>query len=157
MKLHYWPSQALKTRSKPLDTGLDHADLVNELITTMKRHSGIGLAANQVGLTDRIFVADIPDTDFRGAFVNPVILAREGRVKSVEGCLSFPGVSLEIERSMTVEVEYWDPLEGETVNTVLRGLSAVCFQHELDHLDGVVFTDRVSKLKRNIAMKKMRR
>lgn len=159
MKLHYWPSQALRLVADPLDTQQDHRELIDGLFAVMRRNQGIGLAATQCNVNAQLFVAEIATGGrplFSGVFANPEIISGSGSVNTVEGCLSFPGVSLAVKRYSSVDVRYWDPIKHETIETTLTGLPAVCFQHETDHIKGTVFIDHVSKLRRNMAMKKMR-
>lgn len=126
--------------------------LARNMIDTMRVNEGIGLAGNQVNVLQRIFVIDfqlVDETQEARAFVNPRILRREGSVKMEEGCLSIPGVRADVVRPETVEVEYQD-LEGRTHREVLTELPARVFQHELDHLDGILFIDHLSPVQRKL-------
>ncbi|RMG63108.1 MAG: peptide deformylase [Calditrichaeota bacterium] len=126
--------------------------LARNMIDTMRVNEGIGLAGNQVNVLQRIFVIDfqlVDETQEARAFVNPRILRGEGSVKMEEGCLSIPGVRADVVRPETVEVEYQD-LEGRTHREVLTELPARVFQHELDHLDGILFIDHLSPVQRKL-------
>jgi peptide deformylase len=115
--------------------------LTKRLKMTMKLYSGLGLAANQCGVKERVFV--IGTEQFQMACINPKVLAvSDELVKDTEGCLSFPAFFLNFPRPKWVEVEYVNE-EGETIRTHLDGLTARCFLHELDHLNGVKFTKYV--------------
>lgn len=135
--------------------------LLQDMAETMYANKGIGLAAQQVGRLERVCVIDVPgkeDAPGTGLMflVNPAVVSREGSVVFKEGCLSFPGLEVEVERAATVTVEYQDE-QGDRKTIVAEGLAAVCLQHEIDHLDGVVFVDRLSPLKRRLALKEYAR
>ena len=126
----------------------------------MIEEKGMGLAANQIGITKKFFAIghDSFDTFKKSAIIwNPrLISTSEEQVVDVEGCLSFIGIWLKVERPKTVEVQY-ETREGETRFAKLDGMESKCFQHELDHLDGITFDKRVSKLKWDMAKKKAER
>ncbi len=127
-------------------------EFVKHMVETMRTHEGIGLAANQVNLLKRVFVIDLQLVDERQdarAYINPRILSRQGREVSEEGCLSIPDVRADVERAAVIEVEYQD-LDGAVVRETLDGLVARVFQHELDHLDGILFIDRISSVQRKL-------
>lgn len=143
---------------------------IKNLLYTMYISKGIGLASPQVGKSFRIFVLDIdykkekvtgPDgrekTNFKDfnpqVFINPVFIKKEGEVLCEEGCLSLPGIFEEVKRAKNVQVEYFDMFGNKQVCDA-EGLYSVCIQHENDHLDGIVFLERLSLLKRNILKKK---
>lgn len=160
MKLHYWPSDELRAVAERLDVTEDHSELVRDMVLLMTEKRGIGLAATQCGVRKRLFVVDTDPMNryaFRGAFGNPQIIHGSGEVRSVEGCLSFPGVSLPVKRYESVQVQYWDPIEDKYHERELTGLPAIVFQHELDHLRGVVLIDHVGKMRRRMALEKMRK
>lgn len=124
--------------------------LAEDLRTTMRAYRGVGLAANQIGVLQRIAVVDVPIDDERHVewtLVNPVIVARAGSETAEEGCLSIPGIYEDVGRSLRITVRALDaagaPFEAEA-----EGYAARAVQHELDHLDGVLFIDRLSPLKR---------
>lgn len=159
MKLHYWPSPALRQIARPLSQQDDHRELVDSLFDVMRKNDGIGLAATQCGVDLQLFVAEIAVGGrplFSGVFGNPEIIAGHGTVDSVEGCLSFPGVSLAVKRYSRVDVRYWDPIVRGSVETTLTGLPAICFQHECQHLQGILFIDHVSPFRRRRALAQMK-
>jgi peptide deformylase len=129
--------------------------LVADMFETMYAAEGIGLAGPQVGVAKRIIVVDLNDEKQpRFALVNPRIVESSGESeKSEEGCLSIPGVSALVERSLTVTVEGMDEV-GNPVRIEGDGLLARCLQHEIDHLNGILFIDRLSPLKRSMVVKK---
>jgi peptide deformylase len=131
--------------------------LVDDMFKTMYEAEGIGLAGPQVGVTKRVLVIDVRDeTHPRFALINPrIVEVGTGRDKEEEGCLSIPGVSALVERPTTVVVEALDQL-GQPLRIEAEGLLARCIQHEVDHLDGVLFLDHLSSLKRSMLMKKYR-
>lgn len=116
--------------------------LLDDMAETMYDAEGVGLAAPQVGIGKRLLVIDALDEHGLLKLINPVIVSRSGRETAVEGCLSFPGVAGEVERSEDVTVRALDP-DGKTVEFCATGLLARAFQHEIDHLDGILFVDRV--------------
>ena len=124
--------------------------LVADLRETMAAYHGVGLAANQVGVEERVFVVDVPLEDERRAqltVVNPVLDRRSGSESAEEGCLSIPGIYEEVSRSQAVRVRGADQ-HGRPFELVAEGYLARAIQHEADHLDGVLFVDRLSPLKR---------
>lgn len=161
-----FPDPVLKTRAAEVEVVDDEVrKVLADMAETMYRYNGIGLAAPQVGLSRRLIVLDVPgeDDEHPGPgllyCVNPRILSREGAVSMVEGCLSFPGLEIEVKRAGRVRVAF---LDGQGVERTLDadGLLAICFQHEIDHLDGIVFTDRLGPVSRRFALRdyeKMRR
>lgn len=131
--------------------------LIADLFETMRAAEGIGLAAPQVGVGVRVFVMDVGDEVVGPrALVNPVIAERSGRVQGEEGCLSLPGLSAEVERDARIVVEALDE-RGEAVRLAVSDLTSRCIQHEVDHLDGLLFVDRVSPLKRKMLLKEWER
>lgn len=126
-----------------------------EMLETMKANNGIGLAANQVGLDRSVFVMRLQDGREIG-FFNPAILYAEGEQIGEEGCLSFPNLFLPVKRYAKLTAMYLDKT-GERCIIELEGIDARCFQHELDHLEGVCFTDGISKLKLDRALQKQRK
>ena len=127
-----------------------------ELIETMAAHKGIGLAANQVGLLRRVFVMKLTDGRELG-FFNPTILAGDNEsAVGEEGCLSFPNLWLKVSRHNKITAMYLDNT-GKRCIIELEGIDSRCFQHELDHLDGITFTEHVSALKLQMARKKQRK
>lgn len=129
--------------------------LIADMFDTMYAAEGIGLAGPQVGVSKRVIVVDLQDEDDRRfALINPVIVEKSGEmVKGEEGCLSIPGVSSQVERVARVTLEAMDA-EGHPVRIEAEGLLARCLLHEVDHLDGVLFIDKLSPLKRSMLLKK---
>jgi len=124
--------------------------LVADLYETMAAYNGVGLAANQVGVGQRVFVVDVPledGTHERFAVVNPVLDQRKGKEKAEEGCLSMPGILEQVQRATSVRLRGLDE-HGRPLERLATGFLARAVQHEADHLDGVLFTDRLSPLKR---------
>jgi len=124
--------------------------LVADLFDTMAAYNGVGLAANQVGVAQRVFVVDVPREDGmrdRFAVVNPELDRRAGKERSEEGCLSIPGVLADVDRAARLRLRGLDE-HGRPFERVVEGYLARAVQHETDHLDGVLFTDRLSLLKR---------
>jgi peptide deformylase len=124
--------------------------LVADLYETMAAYSGVGLAANQVGVAQRVFVVDVPKEDGthdRFAVVNPVLDQKKGKDTAEEGCLSMPGILEQVQRATSVRLRGLDE-HGRPLERVVTGYLARAIQHETDHLDGVLFTDRLSLLKR---------
>lgn len=147
--LHY-PDARLHTVAKPV-TAVDARirKLVDDMAETMYAAPGIGLAATQVNVHERVVVIDISEThDELRVFINPEIVAQSGTEESEEGCLSVPGVFDKVTRAERVTVRALDR-DGEPFELAADGLLAVCIQHELDHLKGRVFVDYLSALKRN--------
>ncbi len=120
------------------------------MFDTMEAANGVGLAAPQVGRLERLTVVQVEDERF--ALVNPEIIRREGKIRWEEGCLSIPEVYADVDRSAEVTVRAHD-LDGQIVEVTGKDLLAVCLQHEIDHLHGKLFLDRLSLLKRRAAMK----
>jgi peptide deformylase len=145
----------LKSRATPVkdfDESLEH--LAEEMMRVMREAEGVGLAANQIGRLKRIFVAFHEDEQY--AIVNPEIEVRsETTEKDIEGCLSIPETRVEVERPTSVTVSGQDP-SGEPVRVEAEGLLARIFQHEIDHLDGVLILDRTDRESRKNAMREMR-
>ncbi|WP_372786045.1 peptide deformylase [Phenylobacterium sp.] len=155
------PDPVLKQVSAPVtavDDGL--RALMDDMLETMYAAPGIGLAAIQVGVPKRVIVMDISrqeDPREPRYFVNPEILwASEETLPYEEGCLSVPEIYDEVERPARVKLRYLN-YRGETVEEDAEGLYAVCIQHEMDHLDGVLFIDHLSRLKREQAVKKVKK
>ena len=153
------PNVLLRQVSKPVvKVGDVERALMNDMLDTMYAAPGIGLAAIQIGIPKRIIVMDISGNENKKEpryFVNPVIKNRnKEKAKYEEGCLSVPDQFAEIERPNTCEVEYLD-YEGKKQLLKADGLLATCIQHEMDHLDGILFIDYLSKLKKSMIIKKL--
>lgn len=155
--IHLLGSPVLRERAAEV-AGVD-ADLralVEDLLDTMRGDKGIGLAANQVGIPQRVAVVDTNDGQPPLALINPVILEREGSAVQEEGCLSIPEIYGNVERAVRVVVET-TTLEGTRTRVEATELRARAIQHEIDHLDGVLFIDHLSPLKRRLLLNKWRR
>ncbi len=157
-----FPDPRLKRKAEPVGEVTDALRvLADDMLDVMYDEPGIGLAAPQVGESVRLIVLDTEWTE-EGAerspqvVVNPEIVHREGRIVWTEGCLSVPDFTAEVERAERVVVRGLD-LEGRPFEEDAQELRAVCFQHELDHLDGVLFIDRISRLKRSLYVKKRKK
>lgn len=158
-ELRYAPYDLLDQKVEPFDfSSQDPEKIESEMISIMKQHNGVGLAANQIGLNSRVFVAGsdkIPGFISPQAFFNPVITrASEELVPDNEGCLSFPGLWLKVKRPKWIEVAYHDKT-GNVVEARVDGYLAKVFQHEHDHLEGICFINRVSRLSFYLAQKKL--
>ena len=153
------PNKLLRQISKPVErVGDEERRLMNDMLDTMYAAPGIGLAAIQIGIPKRIIVMDISrDEDKKEPryFVNPVIKNKNNETsKYEEGCLSVPDQFAEIERPNECEVEYLD-YNGKKQLLKTDGLLATCIQHEMDHLEGILFIDYLSKLKKSMIIKKL--
>jgi peptide deformylase len=130
--------------------------LVDDLLETMRSDKGIGLAANQIGVLRRVAVVDTNDGQPPLALINPVILERSGKETKEEGCLSIPEIYGDVERALRVVVET-TTLEGQRTRVEATELRARAIQHEIDHLDGILFVDHLSPLKRKLLLNKWKR
>ena len=153
------PNKLLRQVSKSVDkVGDEERTLMDDMLDTMYEAPGIGLAAIQIGVPKRIIVMDIGRDENKKEpryFVNPVILNKnEEKAKYEEGCLSVPDQFAEIERPNSCEIEYLD-YEGKKQLLKADGLLATCIQHEMDHLEGILFIDYLSKLKKSMIIKKL--
>lgn len=157
--LHY-PNPILSKKSFPVQT-IDSTirQLVKDMAETMYAAPGVGLAAPQIGHSLRVAVIDITPADQPKnlqVLINPEIIDAEGQCTWEEGCLSVPDCSEEVKRKKKITVRCQN-LEGETLEIVGEDLMAIALQHEIDHLDGILFIDRLSRLKRNLLKKKLRK
>ena len=153
------PNKILRQVSKPvIKVGIDEQKLMDDMLETMYSANGIGLAAIQVGVPKRIIVMDInKEKDKKNPmyFVNPVIKNQDSKKTTYEeGCLSVPNQFAEIDRPKKCEVEYLD-YNGNKKILKAEGLLATCIQHEMDHLEGILFIDYLSKLKKSIIIKRL--
>lgn len=155
-----WPDPRLKEKALPVKTvDAEIRQLIDDMFETMYAEDGVGLAATQIGVNLRVVTVDTSSADEEiapFAMVNPEILESEGTVKWREGCLSVPGEYEEVKRSAKVRVRFLDR-DGKQVEMEATDLTAVCIQHECDHLDGVLFVDYLSSLKREMIKKRMKR
>jgi peptide deformylase len=160
MKIYTYPDAVLKTTAEPiLDIDEDLQNIIDQMFETMYLAPGIGLAANQVGLLKRLIVFDAsPNEEERNphVLINPEIVADEGSVKWDEACLSVPDYTADVIRKARVQVKGLDR-HGNPMDLEAEDLLAVCLQHEIDHLDGVLFIDRISCLKRALYKKKLKK
>ena len=153
------PNKLLRQVSKPVDqVGPDEKKLMDDMLETMYAANGIGLAAIQIGVPKRIIVMDISKDEKKKEpryFVNPVIKNKNPVSATYEeGCLSVPNQFAEIDRPKECEVEYLD-YNGQKKTLNAEGLLATCIQHEMDHLEGILFIDYLSKLKKSMIIKKL--
>ena len=165
-----YPDQLLKTKAAPVKAvDLEIKKILDDMLETMRFSRGIGLAAPQVGIGKRLIVMEVPEfaeadeeeerePEKRRLFklVNPEIVFSEGEQKYEEGCLSVPGVTAEVKRAARVIVRAMDG-NGKAIEINACGLLAVALQHEIDHLDGILFIDRLSRLKREFVVRRYKR
>jgi peptide deformylase len=155
-----YPDKRLRNRAVPVkEVTPEVLTLIEDMKETMYAAPGCGLAAPQIGVGLRIFIVDTASEDEPSdlrVFINPEVVAREGKVVWEEGCLSFPGVHEDIERAAKVTVKALDE-RGAPVELVAEGLLGVAVQHENDHLDGVLMIDHMSVLKRRLALRKLQK
>jgi peptide deformylase len=157
LRIFHYPEPILKQVAAPI-TEIDQKlqILARDMAETMYAAPGVGLAAPQVGISKRLVVLDCAPKDAPPELltcINPEIVEQEGEVYEEEGCLSVPGFYAKVPRSAWVKVRYLD-LEGQQVERQTDGLLAIAFQHEIDHLNGVLFVDHLSPLKKGIFRKK---
>jgi peptide deformylase len=158
------PDPRLRTISRPVEAVDDELrSLIDDMFETMYAAPGIGLAAIQVGEPKRLLVIDLQEEEGEDGkpvrdprvFINPEILETSEKVQVYqEGCLSVPDQYAEIERPASVRAR-WQDREGKTHEEQIDGMLAICLQHEMDHLEGVLFIDYLSRLKREIVLKKL--
>jgi peptide deformylase len=157
-----YPDPVLKKRAAPVENiGGDVAQLVADMTETMYAAPGVGLAATQIGVDRRVVVLDVhAEGEEPGKrlleLINPEIVERDGEVVWEEGCLSVPELTAPVKRARRVLVRAWTPDERE-VEVEAEELLAVALQHEIDHLDGVLFLDRLSRLKRDLYRARQRK
>ena len=152
-----YPNSILKEVSEPVNLVDDKIrSLIHNLFITMYSEGGVGLAAIQCGIKKRIFVMDVSNSGKqRRVFINPVIEAsKDDTERCKEGCLSFPDIFAFVKRSSEVSISALNE-KGELFKEKLTGIEAICFQHELDHLDGITFYDHLSPLQKNMLKKKI--
>ncbi len=154
-----FPDPRLRTRATPVDptlvTEAAFQQLLDDMFETMYAAPGIGLAASQVDVHQRFMVIDVTEEKDRPlVFVNPEILSKAGEQVYQEGCLSVPGIFADVTRANEIQVRAIGR-DGQPFELSIDGLLAVCIQHEMDHLDGVLFVDYLSPLKREMVRKKL--
>ncbi|WP_225043100.1 peptide deformylase [Xanthomonas campestris] len=154
-----FPDPRLRTKAVPVDAAEvvspAFQTLLDEMFQTMYEAPGIGLAASQVDVHKRFMVIDVSEEkDAPQVFINPEIVTRQGEQVYQEGCLSVPGIFADVSRADAITVRYLDR-QGQPQELSTDGLLAVCIQHEMDHLDGKLFVDYLSPLKREMVRKKL--
>ena len=155
-----YPHPVLKTAAAPV-TAFDEAlgALIEDMAETMYAAKGIGLAANQIGVLQRVAVVDVADEGQPRELlelVNPQVVVRDGKSRGEEGCLSLPKLYDNVDRAKLVKVTY-QTRTGEARELEASGLLGVCLQHEIDHLDGIMFIDRMGPLARQMALKRYKK
>jgi peptide deformylase len=162
LKIVHYPEPVLLTVGKPVgedEFNEELKKLVEDMFETMYDAQGVGLAAPQVGVSKRLFVMDVPVEDEKSnkiALINPEIIVQEGEQVGDEGCLSFPGIYTTVRREARTVVRYRDVF-GKEQELDCTDLSARCVLHETDHCDGIVFLDRMTVLKRELAKRKIKK
>jgi peptide deformylase len=153
-----YPDPRLRTKAQPIERVDDGVRrLADDLLETMYAAKGVGLAASQVDVHRRLLVLDISDTRDRPLiFINPEIVSAEGRAPGEEGCLSLPGIYDKLERAARIKVRALDR-NGEPFELEAEGMLAVCIQHEMDHLEGKLFVDYLSELKRQLIRRRLQK
>ena len=150
MKIVRYPHPALRHQSRPL-TAIDRKveEAAAQMLELMYEHKGLGLAAPQVALPYQLIVlnpsGDPENRDEEGVYINPMVLEKKGTVEDEEGCLSFPGLFQKVRRAKTVKVQAYN-LKGELIEEVIHDLPARLWQHEVDHLHGVLFIDKLGPI-----------
>jgi len=160
LNIRVYPDPILKKKAEPVqEISKLHQRLIKAMIETMYAAPGIGLAAPQIGISQRLIVIRFANDEKKEdplALINPRILQRDGEKTEDEGCLSFPDVSVSIKRSFYVKVAYED-IQGKTRHIEGTDLLARVLQHEIDHLDGIVLTDYMGRIKRDLVKRKFRK
>lgn len=160
LNLLIYPNPILKEKAKEItEITSETKKLSNDMLETMYYHNGIGLAANQIGVLQRIFVLDLQENDKKNpiVFINPkIIKSSEEQGEEEEGCLSLPNLTAKVKRPLCIELVYQD-LEGTTKKLKTDGMLSICIQHEIDHLNGIMFIDNISPLKRTMLLNKYKK
>lgn len=161
LEILFFPDPRLREKSAPVEKIDDRIrKIFDDMAETMYAAPGIGLAAPQVGINERLIVVDIGEDEETGRapqllkIANPEIVGEEGKLDYEEGCLSIPGIKDYVRRSEKVLLQGLDE-NGKSIEIQAEGLLAVCFQHEIDHLNGVLFIDHLSRLKREMILKRL--
>ncbi len=156
LKILEFPDPRLRTKARPVDVVDERiSKLIDDLFETMYDAPGIGLAATQVDVHERVLVTDVSsDQSEPHALINPTIIERDGVTETDEGCLSVPGFYEPVKRAEQIRVRFLDR-SGKEVEMEAEGLLAVCIQHEMDHLDGKLFVDYLSDAKRGRIRKRL--
>jgi peptide deformylase len=160
LKIYTYPDRILKANAETIENiDGDLQDLIDSMLHTMYLAPGIGLAANQVGELKRVIVFDFdPGKEGRNpcSLINPEVILSEGEVTSEEACLSVVDFSAEVSRNAKVKVKGVDR-HGKPMDIEADGLLAICLQHEIDHLNGILYIDHISSLKRALYKKKLKK
>ena len=145
----------MKVRLSGCSPDLDRDDVEEKLLDSMKHYNGIGLSANQIGIMERVFVmySDVKKRETITCFNPKIVTQSDTKILMDEGCLTYPGLWLKVKRPDGIEVEYEDK-NGEIQNQAMFGLECRIFLHEYDHMEGTNFTQKVSKIKLNRALKR---
>jgi len=156
--IRLFPDRVLRTGAKPIPKLTPyHKKIINDLIDTLRiQPGGIGIAAPQIGYSQRIAIVDVSSKDNRRSrlvLINPVVLSGEGESLGREGCMSLPDYTGNVKRMCRIRLRYRDE-SFTSCELVTDGIEAICIQHELDHLNGYLFIDRVSSLKRDVFRRK---
>ena len=156
LRILTFPDRRLRRKARPVSLASDRLRrLGDDMLETMYASRGVGLAATQVNVLERVLVMDIsPERDTPRCYVDPEIVSSQGEVVSEEGCLSVPEFTAEISRAEIVSVRAYT-VDMEPLEEQLDGLAAICMQHEIDHLDGKLFIDYLSPLKRRMLRKRL--
>ncbi|HUF93257.1 MAG TPA: peptide deformylase [Candidatus Limnocylindria bacterium] len=157
LKVRRYGDPVLRKRARAVDEVTPQIRaVIADMVETMYDEVGIGLAAPQVGISLRLMVVGHDDSRQAKALINPVITEQGGSITAEEGCLSLPGIFAPVTRAEWVKLEAQDP-EGKPVSITARGLRARVFQHEMDHLDGVLFIDRLDAVTRDRIKRKIKK
>ncbi len=157
LQVIYYPNPSLEEEARPVeDFGSDIAALGKRMIEIMYEEDGVGLAATQLGISQRLVIVRDPHIEGSArAYANPVIVSRGGKRFEEEGCLSVPGVRARVQRAANVTV-HARTVEGDELQVEAEGLIATAWQHEIDHLDGVLFIDKVGPASRIIMRRRLK-
>ena len=158
LEIHTYPDNCLRKQAKPVESFDDDlASLAQDMAQTMYEAPGVGLAAPQVNINQRVVVIDVSENkDDLRVLINPEITEMQGQQEYEEGCLSIPGEFGIVERAAQIQVQALD-LTGNSIEFDADGLLAICVQHEIDHLNGILFIDHLSKLKRDRIKKRLKK
>ncbi|MBL7137071.1 MAG: peptide deformylase [Candidatus Marinimicrobia bacterium] len=160
LKIYLYGSPILSKKvEKVEDLPKSFDKYMDDMFETMLIEDGIGLSANQVGKDIRFFITDFSSHDknlTKGVFINPVIIESDGKSTLEEGCLSIPDIRQQVTRSETITLQ-WENVEREVFREEFSGLMARVIQHEMDHLNGIFFVDRITQLKRSFISSKLKR
>lgn len=160
LQIYKYPHEYLKTKSTTIvEFNEELRSLSLNMLNIMHEHNGIGLAANQVGILKQILVINVDigrNRSMDRIFINPSIISSQDKTMGLEGCLSFPTIQHVIERNKTIEVEFFN-LAGVLQKEKFDGIMAICLQHEIDHLNGIIYPERLSKLKKDRLLEKYKK